>query len=116
MGIRDRALVLMHVAVPGREHELAVNRVRDYVNTPAGIQPDLRVFKIRPRTVAVCDGSRLSICPVRAWIAWKEAAGLDDPDGYAWRSPLQGRRGSRPHVRPDHLADPLAHRRITSLA
>ncbi|MGW1364726.1 integrase [Streptomyces chartreusis] len=85
MGIRDRALVLMHFAVAGREHELAANRVRDYADTPAGIQADLRVSKVRPRTVPVPYGSRPSICPVRAWTAWKEAAGLDDPDGYAWR-------------------------------
>ncbi len=84
-GIRDRALVLMHFAVAGREHELAFNRVRDYAETPAGIQADLRVSKVRPRTVPVPYGSRPSICPVRAWQAWKEAAGLDDPDGYAWR-------------------------------
>ncbi|MFD3504867.1 integrase [Streptomyces sp. NPDC058678] len=85
MGIRDRALVLMHFAVAGREHELAANRVRDYTDTPGGIQADMRVSKIRPRVVPVPYGSRPSICPVRAWTAWKEAAGLDDPDGYAWR-------------------------------
>ncbi|MFI9809549.1 integrase [Streptomyces sp. NPDC052301] len=84
-GIRDRALVLMHFAVAGREHELAFNRVRDYAETPGGIQADLRVSKVRPRIVPVPHGSRPSICPVRAWQAWKEAAGLTDPDGYAWR-------------------------------
>ncbi|MFC9227393.1 hypothetical protein ACFTZI_00085 [Streptomyces decoyicus] len=36
-GLRDRALVLMHFAVAGREHELAFNRVRDYAETPGGI-------------------------------------------------------------------------------
>jgi len=85
MGIRDRALVLMHFAVAGREHELAFNRVRDYAETPGGIQADLRVSKVRPRIVPVPYGSRPSICPVRAWQAWKEAADLTDPDGYAWR-------------------------------
>ncbi|MGC8923537.1 site-specific integrase [Streptomyces griseoaurantiacus] len=84
-GIRDRALVLMHFAVAGREHELAFNRVRDYAETSGGIQADLRVSKVRPRVVPVPYGSRPSICPVRAWQAWKEAAALTDPDGYAWR-------------------------------
>ncbi|MBT2423453.1 integrase [Streptomyces sp. ISL-22] len=83
MGIRDRALVLMHFAVAGRD--LAANRIRDYTDTPAGIQADMRVAKIRPRVVPVPYGTRPSICPVRAWQAWKDAAGLDDPDGYAWR-------------------------------
>ncbi|MFD3309944.1 hypothetical protein [Streptomyces sp. NPDC058694] len=40
--------------------------------------------KVRPRVVPVPYGSRPSICPVRAWQAWKEAADLIDPDGYAW--------------------------------
>ncbi|WP_331742815.1 integrase (plasmid) [Streptomyces sp. NBC_00868] len=84
-GIRDRALVLMHFAVAGREHELAATRVRDYAEAPGGIQADLRVSKVRPRVVPVPYGSRPSICPVRAWTAWKEAAELSDPDGPAWR-------------------------------
>ncbi|WP_107475784.1 integrase [Streptomyces sp. Sge12] len=84
MGIRDRALVLMHFAVAGREHELSFNRVRDYAETPAGIQADLRVSKVRPRIVPVPYGSRPSVCPVRTWQAWKDAAALDDPDSPAW--------------------------------
>ena len=85
MGIRDRALVLMHFAVAGREHELAATRVRDYADAPGGIQADLRVSKVRPRVVPVPYGTRPSICPVRAWTAWREAAELTDPDGPAWR-------------------------------
>ncbi|WP_327225147.1 hypothetical protein OG229_15830 [Streptomyces platensis] len=50
-GIRDRALVLMHFAVAGREHELAFNRVRDYADTTGGLTADLRVSKVRPRIV-----------------------------------------------------------------
>lgn len=84
-GIRDRALVLMHFAVAGREHELSFNRVRDYADAPEGLLADLRVSKIRPRVVPVPYGSRPSICPVRAWTAWREAAELTDPDGPAWR-------------------------------
>ncbi|MET8956984.1 hypothetical protein ACWEO4_48245 [Streptomyces sp. NPDC004393] len=84
-GLRDRALVLMHFAAAGREHELAFNRVRDSDETRGRIQADLRVSKVRPRIVPVPYGTRPSICPVRAWQAWKETAGLDDPDGYAWR-------------------------------
>ncbi|MEU9237120.1 hypothetical protein [Streptomyces subrutilus] len=71
--------------VAGREHELAATRVRDYTPTPEGIQADLRVSKVRPRVVPVPYGTRPSICPVRAWTAWTEAAQLTDPDGPAWR-------------------------------
>lgn len=85
MGLRDRALVLMHFAVAGRQHELAFNRVRDYAQTREGIRADMRVSKVRPRIVPVPYGSRPALCPVRAWQTWQDAAGLDDPDGYAWR-------------------------------
>ncbi|MEU9575569.1 hypothetical protein AB0D62_38235 [Streptomyces massasporeus] len=40
----------------------------------------MRVSKIRPRVVPVPYGSRPSICPVRAWHAWKDAAGLGQQD------------------------------------
>ncbi|WP_405477588.1 integrase [Streptomyces canus] len=105
-GIRDRALVLMHFAVAGHEHELAFNRVRDYADTPAGIHADLRVSKVRPRVVPVPYGSHPSICPVRAWQAWTEAADLTDPDGYAWR-----RLHNRWHTVMDSGLQPAVHRR-----
>ncbi|MFD4143041.1 integrase [Streptomyces sp. NPDC058572] len=85
MGIRDRAMVLMHFAVAGREHEIAATRVRDYTDTPGGLLADMRVSKVRPRIVPVPYGTRPSICPVRAWTAWKQAARLDDPHGPAFR-------------------------------
>ncbi|MEU0375216.1 integrase [Streptomyces sp. NPDC006283] len=106
MGIRDRALILMHFAVAGREHEIAANRVRDYADTPGGLLADMRVSKVRPRIVPVPYGTRPSICPVRAWTAWKEAAGLTDPDGPAFR-----RLHSRWHtlleggLQPDSVGD-----------
>ncbi|WP_405933638.1 hypothetical protein [Streptomyces sp. NBC_00827] len=84
-GIRDRALVLIHFAVAGHEHELAFNRVRDCADATGGLVADRRVSKIRPRIIPVPYGFRPSICPVCAWTAWKEAAELTGPDGYAWR-------------------------------
>ncbi|WP_455362139.1 hypothetical protein [Streptomyces sp. SYSU K21746] len=84
-GLRGVPHASHRFAVAGREHELAANRVRDYVEAPAGIQADLRVSKVCPRVVPVPYGSRPSTCPVPAWIAWKEAAELTDPDGPAWR-------------------------------
>lgn len=70
--------------LPGRRSQRgsALSRVPDYTATPGGIQAGMRVCKIRPHVVPAPYGSRPSICPVRAWHAWKEAAGLD---GYAWR-------------------------------
>lgn len=64
--LHDRALVLMHFAVAGPEHELAHNRVRDYADATGGLVADMRVSKIRPRIVPAPYGSRPSNCPVRA--------------------------------------------------
>ncbi|MDP5317355.1 hypothetical protein [Streptomyces poriferorum] len=58
MGMRDRAMVLMHFAVAGREHEIAANRVRDYADDPDGLLADMRVSKIKPRIVPVCRRTR----------------------------------------------------------
>ncbi|MFC7994347.1 hypothetical protein ACFUV2_34295 [Streptomyces pilosus] len=93
-GIRDRALVLMYFAVAGREHELAFNWVRDYAETPGGIQADLRVSKVRP--------------PRRPGPLRLPALDLPGPR-------LAGmERGRRPH-RPGRIrlappAQPMAHR------
>jgi hypothetical protein len=66
-GVRDRALMTLHFAVAGREHELSWLRVRDITEE-----------------VKAPYASRASICPVRSWRAWREAAGLTDPGGFAF--------------------------------
>jgi integrase len=83
-GIRDRALMLLAFAIAGRRSELAGLMVRDVVDDPNGLVVEVRVSKTRPRTVAVPFGSNPKTCPVRAWQAWRDAAGLDDPDGPAF--------------------------------
>lgn len=84
-GIRDRALVLLGFAIAGRRSEVAGLLVRDLRDDPNGLVVEVRVSKTKPRTVAVPYGSNPLTCPVRAWRAWAEAAGLDDPDGPAFR-------------------------------
>ncbi|MFD4996980.1 site-specific integrase [Streptomyces buecherae] len=86
-GIRNLSIMTMHFAVAGREHELAWLRERDIQEDPEdrGLIVDIRVSKVAPREVVVPYGSRASICPVRAWRKWKQAAGLDQADGFAYR-------------------------------
>lgn len=84
-GIRDRALVLLGFAIAGRRSEVAGLLVRDVQDDANGLVVEVRVSKTKPRTVAVPYGSNPLTCPVRAWRAWAEAAGLDDPDGSAFR-------------------------------
>lgn len=84
-GIRDRALLLLGFAVAGRRSEVAGLTLRDITDDPNGLVVEVRVSKTKPRVVAVPYGSNPLTCPVRAWRAWRDAAGLDDPSGPAFR-------------------------------
>lgn len=90
LGIRDRSIGLTQFAITGREHEIAFLRLRHIVEVEEGLDIDVRVSKTNPRKVKVPRGTRPSTCPVRAWRAWKDAAGLDDPDDFAYK-PLHNR-------------------------
>ncbi|MEU5218503.1 tyrosine-type recombinase/integrase [Streptomyces sp. NPDC020807] len=87
LGVRNRSLMTMHFAVAGREHELAYLRVRDITEDEdeRGLVVDIRVSKAKPRVVKVPLLQDVSICPVRSWRRWCDAAGLDDPDDFAFR-------------------------------
>lgn len=85
-GTRDRALALLDFAVASRRSEIAGLLVLDVAEDPNGLLVDVRVSKTSPRTVAVPYSSNPATCPVRAWRAWRDAAGLaDDPAGPAFR-------------------------------
>lgn len=85
-GLRDRTTVLLAFAIAGRRHEVAALSVRDLVlEDGEGLVVDVRVSKTHPRQVAVPYGSSTDTCAVRAWLAWKEAANLTDPDSPALR-------------------------------
>ncbi|MFF4652536.1 tyrosine-type recombinase/integrase [Streptomyces sp. NPDC001380] len=85
-GLRDRTTVLLGFAIAGRRHEVAALLVRDLVlEEGRGLVVDVRVSKTHPRVVAVPYGERKETCPVRTWLAWKDAAGLHDPGSPALR-------------------------------
>ncbi|MFI8928245.1 integrase [Streptomyces sp. NPDC053474] len=85
--LRDRSLMTLHFAIAGREHEVAYLRLRDITEDPEGrgLIVDIRVSKVKPRTVKVLYLQDPAICPVRCWWKWVEAAGLEDPDDFAFR-------------------------------
>lgn len=87
LGIRDRSLMSMHFAIAGREHEVAYLRLRDIAEDPEGrgLIVNIRVSKISPRAVKVKPFQDTTICPVVSWRRWKEVAGLEDPDDFAFR-------------------------------
>ncbi|MFH8343118.1 integrase [Streptomyces sp. AM6-12] len=97
LGIRNRAIALVHYGIMGREHEVAYLRLRHIVEVVEGLDVDVRVSKVKPRKSKVPYASRPSLCPVRAWRAWKTGAGLTDPDDFAfkplhnrWHTPMDG--------------------------
>ncbi|MFB7738242.1 site-specific integrase [Streptomyces sp. NPDC056112] len=84
-GLRDRAMVLLGFAIAARRAELAGLLLSNIREDPNGLLVDVRVSKTDPRTVPVPYGEREQTCPVRAWKAWAEAAGIVDPDRHAFR-------------------------------
>ncbi|MFD8025432.1 integrase [Streptomyces lavendulae] len=85
LGLRNRAIGTLAFALMAREHEIAYLRLRDLVDHENGLLADVRVSKVKPRRAKIPQGSRPSTCPVRTWRAWRNAAGLTDPDGFAFR-------------------------------
>lgn len=79
-GIRDRALLLLGFAEALRRSEIAALDVGDIEQTGDGLVVTLRRSKMDQeaagRRVGVPYGSNPATCPVRAYRAWVEAAGL----------------------------------------
>ena len=82
IGLRDRALLLTGFAGGLRRSELAGVCVNDVTETKEGLVIAVRRSKTdqegQGRQVAIPYGSAPETCPVRAWRAWREAAGLTD--------------------------------------
>lgn len=84
-GIRDRAMLLLGFSIAARRAELAGLRLRNIRDNENGLLIEVRVSKTDPRTVPVPFGANPATCPVRAWNAWRQAAGITDPDRHAFR-------------------------------
>jgi integrase len=76
--LRDRALALVAFAIGGRAAEVSALTVEGIVLEAEGLRITVPGVKGRPeRTVPVAYGQHPETCPVRAWLAWKEAAALE---------------------------------------
>ncbi|MDI2130560.1 site-specific integrase [Yinghuangia seranimata] len=93
-GLRDRALLLVGFPVAARRRETASLRVGDVVHQVLDDEDGarerllvhLRWVKTGARTASAPYGTHPLTCPVRAWRAWIEAAGIaDDTGGPAFR-------------------------------
>jgi integrase len=84
---RDRALILIGFAGAFRRSELTQLQVADITETEDGLRIRLRRSKTDQEgegfVKGIPFGAELKTCPVQAWRAWKDAAGLDD--GQAFR-------------------------------
>lgn len=84
-GTRDRALLLVGFAIGARRGELADLHVSDVAEVAAGLEVHVRWSKVgEERRPKVPYGQHLETCPVRAWKAWLDAAGITE--GPAFRS------------------------------
>ncbi len=85
---RDRALILLGFAGAFRHSELAQLLFTDISETEDGLRVRLRHSKTDQEgegfVKGIPYGHEHKTCPVRAWKAWKEAAGITD--GLAFRS------------------------------
>jgi len=84
-GLRDRAMLLLGFSIAARRAELAGLRLRNIRDDDNGLLVHIAVSKTDPRTVPVPHGTNPETCPVRAWNAWRTAAGIVDPDRHAFR-------------------------------
>lgn len=82
IGTRDRALLLLGFACALRRSELVSLDVADVEDVAEGLRARLRRSKTdqegEGRTIGVPYGGNPDTCPVRAWRAWIEAAGIDE--------------------------------------
>lgn len=84
-GVRDRAMLLLGFSIAARRAELAGLRLRNITADPHGLLVNVLVSKTDPREVPVPYGANPATCPVRAWRAWADLAGITDPDRHAFR-------------------------------
>lgn len=76
-GLRDRALFLISFAVAGRSAEVSALNVQHFVLESEGLRITVPSVKgSGGRKVTVAYGQNVDTCPVRAWLAWKTAAGI----------------------------------------
>ncbi|NUL02549.1 hypothetical protein HRW07_04670 [Streptomyces lunaelactis] len=76
--LRDRALHTLAFGIAGRSQEVSALDDTGITLVAEGLEVHVPSVKGRPaRDVVVAYGEYPETCPVRCWLAWKEAAGLD---------------------------------------
>lgn len=114
MGLRDKAILLIGVHIGARRSELANLLDSDIVDDPEGrgMEITVRVSKGgKGRTVAMPFLSDENLCPVSAWRAWRQEAGINGGPAFCQ---IRGRL--RPYAVPGTTITPqLAGQTVTKL-
>ncbi|MFD5564543.1 site-specific integrase [Kitasatospora griseola] len=77
--LRDRSLVTLSFGIAGRASEVSALTVEGITLESEGLRVVVPSVKGRPgRTVVVAYGRHPDSCPVRCWLAWREAASLGE--------------------------------------
>jgi integrase len=83
-GIRDRAIIVVGFGMAARRSEVSALLVEDITVTDDGLSIVVRHSKTGHRSPAVPFGTDAGTCPVRTWLAWRDASGI--ATGPAFRS------------------------------
>ncbi|KAF3469972.1 hypothetical protein [Streptomyces sp. Tu 3180] len=75
--LRDRALVTLALAVTGRSAEVSALDADGIRLVAEGLEIHVPSAKGRPACDVVAHGQHPVTCPVRCWLAWKQAADID---------------------------------------
>ena len=114
--VRDRALLLIGFAGALRRSELVGLDVADITEDDQGLQLLLRRSKTdqegQTKTLGLPYGSNPATCPVRAWRAWRTAAGLDD--GPAFRGISRHGRIGATRLSDRAVANMIARRAVAA--
>jgi len=128
IGLRDRAMLLVGFAALLRRSEVVALDVADLVLVEQGLEirvPEAETGARRPRADperpdprAVPYGERPETCPVRAWLAWRQATGLTEGPAFRPVHP-RARVGHYPTAsirRAPRLTDLAVYRAVQSAA
>jgi integrase len=110
IGLRDRAMLLVGFAAMLRRSELVALDVADLVLVQAGLEVHLPHSRTGPggdaAVRAIPYGSNVETCPVRAWLAWRDVAGLSEGPAF---------RPVHPRLRVAATGEPEAARRRAAI-
>lgn len=108
-GIRDRALFLLAFGIAGRSAEVAGLRAENISLKGNGLEVKVPSVKGRDsRKVAVARAKNPDVCPVRAWLTWRSAAGVEA--GPAFRPVDRWGNVLDRHLNPDTVRDIIGAR------